>query len=173
MDQVSTFQHKWNDSATKHAKFTNEAVIGDDTSLGLLPADAVENCTLSTMATHQNILNEDASGYGIFGFSRLQLPTPESKESFQLALDVLCSNPSQKLSKYPDQPHENSKSCTGSPNTSRPSSKTSNQDDSAETVIRNRSPQHSPRLMMFSPQLVETIPTHSLDLISINTESLN
>ena len=134
-----------------YSRNTPQEIYDDETSLGLLPYCAVEDCTLSATVSNK-VGNGESSRKAIFGFSCLQPPTPEDKEP-AFVKDTCSKSPKEDLMQYSDQCHYQAESVEIPKEMSRPSSKLSNyQDDSAETVIRKESPRMSPCLMMFSPQ---------------------
>ena len=155
---------KWKGLAEEGDASGRKAADGDDTSLGLLPADTVANCTLSATTNSQSIGIADPSRSAIFGISRLQLLTPESIEHPHISEELLTpeltnvsQNSKEESNTHPQQNDERQMP-------SRPSSRLSNQqneynDDSAETVIRKQTPRESPCLMMFSPAGGERITT--------------
>ena len=139
------------DTDPNYSRNAPQEIYDDETSLGLLPYCAVEDCTLSATVSNK-IGNGESSRKAIFGFSCLQPPTPEDKE-LAFVKDTSSKSPKENLMQYSDQCNYQAEPVEIPKEMSRPSSKLSNyQDDSAETVIRKQSPRMSPCLMMFSPQ---------------------
>ena len=151
MQYGSKFPSNHLDTESNYSRNAPQEIYADETSLGLLPYCAVEDCTLSATVSNKNG-NGESSRKAIFGFSCLQPPTPEDKEP-AFVKDTCSKSPKEDLMQYSDQCHYQAESVEIPKEMSRPSSKLSNyQDDSAETVIRKESPRMSPCLMMFSPQ---------------------
>ena len=100
MEHVSKFDRMDILSDTNSNNSNPNNVNGDDTSLGLLPSDAVENCTLNYMVGQQNVATVDSSRLEIFGVSRLQPPTPEDKNELDIVSTESNYSPREKLSQY-------------------------------------------------------------------------
>ena len=153
MEYISRPQGQSNFSSENDRKGASKGEVGDDTSFGLLPSDAVENCTLYNTVGHPNMINVESSRVAIFGISRLQPPTPDEKEPSDIVIEEKCirevennSNPKIQY-EYIEEADKAQKS------PSRPTSQISyNPNDSIETVVRKRSNQTSPHLMRFSPE---------------------
>ena len=143
-------------SSENDKKGVTKRSVGNDTSFGLLPSGAFENCTLYNTAGHQILGNVDSSRMAIFGVSRLQPPTPDDIVQTNIIVQEQCDVNVEQNSHPKPQLANLEEPSKGPISLSRPSSQISNNlDDSIGTVIRKRSNQISPHLLMFSPELVE------------------
>ena len=89
------------DSDPNYSRNAPQEIYDDETSLGLLPYCAVEDCTLSATVSNK-IGNGESSRKAIFGFSCLQPPTPEDKE-LAFVKDTSSKSPKENLMQYSDQ----------------------------------------------------------------------